>query len=139
MKVVINICFGGFGLSTKAMKRAIAEGAAGIEVHDEQKYTGGKGRGLGLGREPFCDAGDGYEVGWIKDMLYKDDKVYTHKDHNDECRSDPVLVRIVEEMGVDANGEFSELKVVEVPDGAEWEISEYDGSEHIAEKHRAWR
>ena len=136
MKVVINKCFGGFGLSTEAMRRAIAEGAAGIEVHDEQKYTGGKGRGIGS--EAFHDVGDGYEVGWIKDVLYKDGKVYTHNDNKDCVRSDQVLVRIVEEMGAAANGDHASLKVVEVPDDAEWEISEYDGNEHIAETHRTW-
>lgn len=136
MKVVISTCFGGFGLSTEAMKRAIAEGAAGISVHDEQEYTGGKGRGIGS--EQFHDVGDGYEVGWTKDVLYKDGKVYTHDDHKDDVRADPVLVRIVEEMGEAANGQHACLHIVEVPDDAEWEISEYDGNEHIAEKHRTW-
>jgi hypothetical protein len=28
--------------------------------------------------------------------------------------------------------------VVEIPDGTDYEISEYDGNEHIAEKHRTW-
>lgn len=137
MKVVINACFGGFGLSTEAMKRAIAEGAAGISVHDEQEYTGGRGRGLGS-KTFFDDGGDGYEVGWFKDVLYKDGKVYTHDNHKDEVRSDPVLVRIVEEMGAAANGAHASLKVVDVPDDAEWEIEEYDGVEHIAETHRTW-
>ena len=121
MKVVINSCFGGFGLSIEAMKRAIAEGAAGIEVHDEQEYSGCLG--LGVGSETFSDVGDGYKVGWIKDVLYKDGKVYIHDDHKDEVRNDPVLVRIIEEMGEGANGKHAVLKVVEVADDEEWEIS----------------
>ena len=31
-------------------------------------------------------------------------------------------------------GEFS----VEIPDDVEWQIEEYDGTEHISEKHRTW-
>jgi hypothetical protein len=31
------------------------------------------------------------------------------------------------------------LRIVEIPDGVEWHISEYDGIEHIAENHRTWR
>jgi hypothetical protein len=44
----------------------------------------------------------------------------------------------VEQLGEAANGEFAELKVVEIPDDAEWTIQEYDGDEWIAEKHRTW-
>jgi hypothetical protein len=28
--------------------------------------------------------------------------------------------------------------VVEIPDGIEWSIQEYDGLEWVAEKHRTW-
>lgn len=136
MKIVINACYGGFGLSTEAMKRLIAEGSAGIEVMDEAEYHGGKARGLGS--ETFDDAGDGYEVGWIKDVLYKDGKVYTHDFRRGELRSDAALVRVVAEMGVDANGQNAQLKIVEVPDDVQWTVEEYDGFEHVAEKHRTW-
>jgi len=30
------------------------------------------------------------------------------------------------------------LKIVEVPDDANWYIAEYDGLEHVAERHRTW-
>ena len=36
------------------------------------------------------------------------------------------------------DGKCASLKVVEVPEDAEWEIDEYDGNEHVAEKHRTW-
>ena len=51
---------------------------------------------------------------------------------------DPILVAVVTELGTDANGMSSDLKVVEVPDGVSWTIKEYDGMEHIAEQHRTW-
>jgi len=53
-------------------------------------------------------------------------------------RDSPQLVQIVEQLGERANNHYSELKVVEVPDGVEWHISEYDGSEWVAENHRTW-
>jgi hypothetical protein len=31
------------------------------------------------------------------------------------------------------------LEIVEIPDDVEYTIEEYDGLEHIAEKHRTWR
>lgn len=53
-------------------------------------------------------------------------------------RDDPVLVKIVEDLGVEVNGSYAKLKVVEIPDDVDWYIDEYDGLEHVAEKHRTW-
>ena len=93
MKVVINVCYGGFGLSQK--------GAMAF-----RKRKG----------------------------LPKDKEMYDW----DYPRDDPDLVAIVEEMGEKANGVCAKLKVVEIPDGIEWEVDEYDGHEQVSEKHRSW-
>lgn len=53
-------------------------------------------------------------------------------------RTDPLLVEAVEALGEDASGSLARLRVVEIPDGIEWEISEYDGIETILEAHRSW-
>ena len=53
-------------------------------------------------------------------------------------RNDSDLVNVVEIMGNAANGPYSNLKVVEIPDGIEWIIQEDKGEEWIAEKHRTW-
>lgn len=54
-------------------------------------------------------------------------------------RDDPILVSIVEEMKEKASGNRSRLVVIEIPDNVEWQIEDYDGLEHVAEKHRTWR
>ena len=92
MKVVINRCYGGFGISAKA--EALYKERAGIT--DPDWYY------------------------WSID------------------RSDPILIQVIEELGEAAEGGFSELKIVDIPDGVEWEIEEYDGMEWVAEKHRTW-
>lgn len=53
-------------------------------------------------------------------------------------RDDPILVRVVNELGRDADGHSAELKVVEIPAEVNWTIEEYDGSEWVAEVHRTW-
>jgi len=54
-------------------------------------------------------------------------------------RADKLLIQVVEELGSErASGGCAELKIVEIPDGVDYEISEYDGNEHIAEKHCTW-
>lgn len=52
-------------------------------------------------------------------------------------RDCPHLVAIVEEGG-NINSEYSNLKIVEIPDDVDWYIEEYDGMEHVAERHRTW-
>ncbi len=53
-------------------------------------------------------------------------------------RSNPLLVKCVEELGERANGRVAELHVVEIPDGVTFEITEYDGMEEIHEAYRVW-
>jgi hypothetical protein len=59
-------------------------------------------------------------------------------DPNDIPRDDPILVQIVKEMGEESFGMHADLVIVEIPDGVDWEIDEYDGNESIHEKHRSW-
>ena len=53
-------------------------------------------------------------------------------------RTDPNLIKVVENLGEEANGPSSRLKVVEIPDDVDWYIEDYDGVETIHEKHRIW-
>lgn len=53
-------------------------------------------------------------------------------------RTNPLLVKCVEELGERANGRVAELHIVEIPDGVDFEIEEYDGMEEIHEAHRSW-
>ena len=57
---------------------------------------------------------------------------------NDIQRNDPMLIKTIEILGEEANGNFGDLKIVEIPDDVEWIIQEYDGAEWVAEKHRVW-
>jgi hypothetical protein len=84
--------------------------------------------------------GDTFSIHYSKSPL-NPDGTYVSNDYwyyGDLNRSDPILVRVVEEMGSKANGNFAELKVVEIPDGVQYEIDEYDGMESIHEVHRSW-
>ena len=54
-------------------------------------------------------------------------------------RNDPHFVLAVQTLGSEqSSGSYAKLKVVEVPDGVEWSIHEYDGCEWVAEVHRTW-
>ena len=85
-KIVINSCFGGFGLSQEAIDMYL------------------KLKGL-TDTENFLD--------WTIE------------------RDDPVLVEVVEKLGEKADTRYSDLVVVELPEGTLYRIDEYDGYESI--------
>jgi len=57
----------------------------------------------------------------------------------DNDRSHPLLVEAVQKLGAKANGLYTTLKIVEIPDDIEWQVFASNGEEWIAEKHRTWR
>ena len=92
MKIVINRCVGGFGLSEKAYE--------------------------------FLN------IPWDG---------YGYKYSEESKRTDPELVRCVEELGEEANGSFAKLEVIEIPDDVIWMITDYDGIEQVEEARSVWR
>jgi hypothetical protein len=46
-------------------------------------------------------------------------------------RDDPALVRVVEELGVAANGSFANLTIQELEPGTKYRVQEYDGNEWV--------
>lgn len=100
MKIVINSCFGGFGLSDECSKA--------------------------LG-------GVRYETGQSHYYAFLDDKLKTN------LRTNPKLIELMETKGSKwCSGEFAELKVIEIPDGINYYISDYDGIETVEKAHRTW-
>ena len=55
-----------------------------------------------------------------------------------ELRGLQVLVDCVEALGERVNTSFSKLSVIEIPEGVDFEILDYDGWEWVAERHRRW-
>ena len=147
MKVVINKCFGGFSLSPKATLRLFELGAPieAIPVDDywppekreeEAKKYRTMGFAAGLeGWRAFLRSGSDMH-GMFMTVFSPDESLVLNA--REIPRNDPSLIRVVEEMGYMADGACASLAIVEIPDGVDYEIAEYDGMEHIAEKHRTW-
>ena len=124
MKIVKNTCFGGFGLSEKAQERLIELGVRFFESIEALNVA--KSR-------------DGLDDVWI---VRNEEGSYLGKycdDFNDyKYRTIPSLIQVVEELGKDADGRHASLEIVEIPDGMDYEIDDYDGVETISEPHRSW-
>ena len=134
MKVVINACYGGFGLSEKAVMR-YAE-LKGLTVYPERNplFTT-----YWLVPEGEREDRTNYYSWPLKEQRASNKRLAKQvMNEHTIPRDDPALVQVVEELGADANARFAELEVVEIPDGVAWQIEEYDGYEHVAEKHRTW-
>ena len=136
MKVVISERFGGFGLSIEAQKRLYELKDPHQEVKTFEEYH--------KGSKPFSDSylEDAKFLGQAVldgERLILDNHSSTYGG-KDMVRACPLLLQVVEELGSErASGRYAELKIVEVPDGVEFCIDEYDGNESIHEKHRSWR
>lgn len=164
MKVVINTCFGGFSLSPRAVKR-LAElngkecyfteyqrkPVLDLDVKVPVTLEELEASGNRLGMWSAWDIPNAHEVVGKSfrdpDGLYKTYNALYNKhslpDGRGIERHDPKLIQVVEELGgghrKGASGACAELTIVEIPDGTDYEIEEYDGNEHIAEKHKTWR
>jgi hypothetical protein len=140
MKIVINRCYGGFGISHEGMMRYFE--IKGQQVWPEQ--SGGYFKYYTywtVSPEDRMEVkeGDAWHAMSFADRaayneLKSEQTVYLHEIE----RNDPVLVQMVEELGKKAWDDHAELKVVEIPDGIDWFIDEYDGIEVINERHRSW-
>jgi hypothetical protein len=150
MKVVINHGWGGYSLSAAAVKR-LAE-LNGRECyffrldHKADSYS------------PILADGTATELLWTAFSIPNPDEIIgpsfrdpegLYKTYNElysqynltsrpEDRTDPKLIQVIEELGDRANGRCAKLKIVEIPDGTDYEIDDYDGMESIHETHQSW-
>ena len=115
MKIVINTRSGGFALSDEAFSMLLNRKGIEFETVEGNFVTH-------FYRKGMADKNEGY-------LDYRQDEF---------CRDDADLVAVVEALGSKANGDYAELKIVEVPDGVNWYIEDYDGMEHVAERQRTW-
>jgi len=141
MKIVINDCYGGFGLSPKAeveyIKRKLGKKAFFYESHYSKNHTKSiyTKISLSLAEKAFCPHVVTKDLGASPTSEEMNEYYFSEGDID---RADPILIQIVEELGKKANGQCAELKIVEIPDGIRWVISEYDGIERVEEEHRSW-
>jgi hypothetical protein len=136
MKIVINTCFGGFCLSDKAMHLYAKRKGLALYAEDEGLCT----MYFTVPPEERVKPLHGKWMDHPSHVRAEYNRLYSEQTLSqfDFKRDDPDLVAVVEELRSDADGRHARLKVVEIPDGVEWELDEYDGVEHVAEKHRTW-
>ena len=145
MKIVVNRSVGSFSLSARAVARL-------AELNGQKAYFFANGTEITLDDTDFycwyarnTNNPTRYPPLNVLSTLTKEERVALSKARTEETleqvpkdRTDPKLVQVVEELGSAANDDWAELKVIEIPDGIEWEILVHDGYETVHEKHRSW-
>jgi hypothetical protein len=152
MKIAINRCYGGFSLSPEAVKR-IAE-IKGVPCYFFKINTrGNRYSPITIEETENAFLWSAFTVDEVPERF--EGKTWDKMTHGEKInynnfinsirlsdrpddRSDPALIQVVEELGEKTNGKYAEIKIVEIPDGVSWEISEYDGMERVQEKHQSW-
>jgi hypothetical protein len=134
MKIAINRQHGGFGLSEAAfeswLKRKNIEfykwpgqyGTVNYTTVTEDEFR--KIQDAEMQAPPVPGRFDKSNACWLSD--------------SNIARNDPDLIAVIQELDKDANGTYADIGIVEIPDGVDWQIEEYDGSEWVAEVHRTW-
>lgn len=137
MKVILNKWFGGFGVSQEAYelyakKKGIELFAYKLDFKNDKPIYKKTDMGSSIFTITFTkDFGDHIDL--------SNDNFSEYCLNLDEShREDPVLIEVVEELGERANSPFSKLVVVDIPDGMEYEIDDYDGVETLHEKVKKW-
>ena len=145
MKVAYNNCYGGFSLSPLA----------------ETEYQKKKGIDLtwyiGQGKIPYSQFiridEDLAEID-ARSVLFSltaatedlgkqiseipNGKRFYESWYGEENRNDPDLIEVIERLGDKANGVCADLAIKEIPDGADYEITEYDGNEDVMPPRMSW-
>jgi hypothetical protein len=137
MKLVVNKCYGGFSLSLLGEQEYLKRQGKEAYFYTQVEYRHNTGRDLYKRVTTTHKSLFGYTV--TKDLGETTSEVFDYYfSSRDIKRDDPDLIAVVEELGEKADGSCASLKIVEIPDGVEWQIEEYDGNEWVAEVHRTW-
>lgn len=156
MKVVINACYGGFSLSSRAIKAYcdrkgipchffIRDGFKGpyTRITDKKAFAA---KGLFRPSAFRCETPEEIPSQDNFIEMTQEERAASSKAYEaisvpydrDIARDDADLIAVVGLLGQAANGACAQLRIVEIPDGVNWQIEEYDGNEHVAEAHSTW-
>lgn len=143
MKVVINKSYGGFGLSPKALEWLYSKHETDcVELTPINQYFSTQNE-----IDEVVEYWKQYKkTGKVEELRYcylalTPDLLFVitlANRYDNKLRSSKMLIKCVEELGEEANREYAELKIVNIPDGVDFEIHEYGGKESIHEVHQSW-
>lgn len=138
MKVILNKCYGGFGVSQKGYELYAKKKNLDLYMYKRSNDDFmmferiQKDESVFLKHYFTVDMGESFSIhsmeNWNGITLYLDER----------HRTDSVLIEVVEELGEEANDEFADLQIVEIPDDLKYEVIDHDGIERLCEVGKTW-
>ena len=144
-EIVINKCWGGFGLSHDAIM-LYAE-YAGFKLYPFVEIREKKGVEWSSCTGKFKSYIDERSKSNPYDLIFYSKKPLKRDGTYEEYswfsvdnikRDDSALTKVVKKLKEKSFDTHAELKIVKIPDDIKWEINDYDGMESIEEKHKSW-
>ena len=134
-EVVINIDYGGFGLSDMAYEELIK---LGVPVKKYTKELAGEKVIFDNELTPYGEDKNIDIMYWEIKGKTKFAQRYWTASWLKNDRENPLLIKVVKKLKNKASGFCASLKVVRIPINVDYVIEEYDGAEEIVEKSRRW-
>lgn len=144
MKIVLNGCYGGFGLSYEAMVLYWHARCRDLYFYRDISAYDGYSKVHKYERISLADIQQQTKFNRLTGYIYcttEDQGAFL--DHfpehvvsdRDIDRTDPILISVVETMGSEAaSGRFAKLYIEEIPNGTQYKIDNYDGIEELITK-----
>ena len=126
MKIAINKLSVYFELSPRAWKRYVELSGKDLHFLDDETY-----------QEIDIKSDNNYRYILLDARQYNENNESVKFEPE---RNDPALIQTLEELGALANTDWSEFKIIEIPDDVNWHVAkDYDNDfEYIEEIHRIW-
>ena len=124
--IVINRCYGGFGLSYAGVMDYARRLGIKVYAYQSARKTDGHldfKRFVPWDGKTECFSPI-YSTVEAKDGDFPDGAIFSRSDIK---RDDPHLVATVKALKAKANGDYAKLTIVQIPDDVTWDIDDYDG------------
>ncbi len=141
MEIAVNKCFGGFSPSMRAYREYLKLKGKKSFFYKQTKFDFKDEKEEHTRIDNIDKKESGLFSCYSKDFGKKTNKLdgrYFVYLRDDKLRIDKDFIKVVKKLKKKVNTSVSDIKIIKIPDGIDWEIDNYGGVESIHKEHRSW-